>query len=49
MLQYASTLRTGLWRHMDILPMEERAFQGAPLSFSPVLFPTLSSANGHFF
>jgi hypothetical protein len=47
--EYASALRTGLWRSMDNLPTEERAYQGAPLSFSPVPFPKLSSANAHFF
>jgi predicted phosphodiesterase len=47
--EYASTLRTGLWRSMDNLPVEERAFQGVPLSFSPVLFPKLRSANQFFF
>jgi len=47
--EYASTLRTGLWRSMDNLPLEERAFQGVPLSFFPVLFPKLQSANQFFF
>jgi len=42
--EYASTLRTGLWCNMDILPVEERASQGLPLYFSPVLFPKLLSA-----
>jgi predicted phosphodiesterase len=47
--EYASTLRTGLWCSMENLPVEERAFQGIPLSFSPVLFPKLRSANALFF
>ena len=46
--EYASTLRSGLWCSMDILPAEERAFQGIPLSFSPALFPKLRSANAYF-
>jgi predicted phosphodiesterase len=46
--EYASTLRTGLWCNMDILPVEERASQGVPLSFSPVLFPKLRSENTFF-
>jgi predicted phosphodiesterase len=47
--EYASTLRTGLWCSMDNLPVEERAVQGIPLSFSPVLFPKPRSANALFF
>jgi predicted phosphodiesterase len=47
--EYSSTLRTGLWCSMDNLPVEERAFQGIPLSFPPVLFPILRSATAHFF
>src|SRR5262245_48910093 len=47
--EYASTLRTGLWCSLDNLPMEERAFLGVPLSFPPVLYPTISSANACFF
>jgi predicted phosphodiesterase len=46
--EYAATLRTGLWCNMDILPVEERASQGLPLSFSPVLFPKLLSAKPRF-
>jgi predicted phosphodiesterase len=47
--EYASTLRTGLWCSLDNLPLEERAFQGVPLSFFPALFPKLRSANQFFF
>jgi predicted phosphodiesterase len=47
--QYSTTLRTGLWCSMDNLPVEERASQGVPLSFSPLPFPKLRSANPHFF
>jgi predicted phosphodiesterase len=47
--EYASTLRTGLWCSMDNLPVEERASQGVPLSFSPLLFPKHRSANAYFF
>jgi predicted phosphodiesterase len=43
--EYASTLRTGLWCSLDNLPIEERTFQGAPLSFLPAIFPKLRSAN----
>jgi predicted phosphodiesterase len=46
--EYASTLRTGLWCSMDNLPAEERASQGIPLSFSPVLFPKSRPANALF-
>jgi predicted phosphodiesterase len=47
--EYASTMRTGLWCSMDNLPVEERALQGIPHSFSPILFPKLRSANTFFF
>jgi predicted phosphodiesterase len=47
--EYSTTLRTGLWCSMDNLPMEERDSQGIPLSFSPLPFPKLRSANAHFF
>jgi hypothetical protein len=43
--EYSSTLRTGLWCSLDNLPVEEQASQGVPLSFSPLPFPILRSAN----
>jgi predicted phosphodiesterase len=47
--EYSRALRTGLWCSPDNLPMEERAFQEAPLSFLPAFFPKLRSANPFFF
>lgn len=40
--EYSSTLRTGLWSNMDILPDEERSHRGQALSFSPIRFPKSS-------
>ncbi len=38
---YAKTLSSGIWDNCDILPEEETAEQGLPLTFNPSIFATI--------